>query len=118
MPENEKKSAMSKKLAGYAKTSSRSLALMLGGPGAQLLLLLFGLLVAGWLLYTYAFLPLQQETFLPTGVTANNPELDVKLLQIINTERIERANYQPTSLNAFAPLFATASPSPLPPLGP
>ncbi|MBI3255749.1 MAG: hypothetical protein HYZ63_02150 [Candidatus Andersenbacteria bacterium] len=117
MASEEKKSVISKKLAGYFKTGSRRLALFLGGPSARLLLLLVGFIISGWLLFTHAWIPTQEQVQLPAGVSARNPGLDSGLLQTINTERIERASYLPKSLASFGPLFAlvpTPGPASLP----
>lgn len=115
MASEEKKSVLSRKLAGYFKTGSRKLALFLGGRSARLCLLLIGFIVSGWLLFTHAWVPTREEAQLPGGISARNPGLDSELLQTINSERIERANYKPTSLLSFGPLFVIApTPTPLP----
>lgn len=117
MASEEKKSAISKKLGGYMKSGGRRLALFVGGRTARLFLLMLGMAVAAFMLYTNAWVPSRQDVQLPGGVSARNPGLDSELLQVINTERIERASYQAKSLTSFGPLFAplgTPTPAPVP----
>ena len=109
MAEEGKQSILTKKLMGYAKTAGRRLITMLGGKWTRFFFIVAGIGLSCFLLYAYIWKPLSQPVLLPKGITGTNPELDSKLLQSINSARINRENYKSTSLNALEYLYAPSS---------
>lgn len=47
-------------------------------------------LILAWLSYTRGYKPLMEDVLLPISVMENNPSLDIKTLQAINTRRADR----------------------------
>jgi|SRR3989344_2820855 len=114
MAEEGKQSILTKKFIGYAKTAGRRLVTVLGGKWTRFFFFVAGIGLAAFLLYVYVWKPLSQPVLLPKGITGTNPELDGKLLQAINSARIDREKYQSTSLSALEYLYAPSASPPAP----
>jgi hypothetical protein len=56
----------------------------------RVVIMLLLVLVLAWFSYTRGYKPLTEDVLLPISVMENNPSLDIKTLQAINTHRAER----------------------------
>jgi hypothetical protein len=63
--------------------------------------LILTLLSALTLLYIYVWRTMRQDIPLPPGVTEDNPQINVELLQQINAHRLERARRGTAPFTAF-----------------
>ncbi len=72
---------------------------------ARWLLFIFILGLAVWQGYVNAWMPLKQEASLPAGVLEDNPQLNVKLLRSINSQRNNRMTRERPSFQAWQSFF-------------
>ena len=55
-----------------------------------------------WLSYVKAYKPLTEDVELPVSVLENNPSLDIRTLQAINTHRADRVQRVRPDYNSYA----------------
>lgn len=67
------------------------------------------LLVLAWLSYTRGYKPLMEDVLLPISVMENNPSLDIKTLQAINTHRADRIRRERPDYTGYARVLVAPS---------
>ena len=65
-------------------------------------IMLLLMLSLAWLSFTRGYIPLTEDVELPVSVLENNPSLDIRTLQTINTDRAERVRRERLDYSSYA----------------
>lgn len=102
-------SSTSSPVRRHAKPVFRKIARFLAGNVVFAILIFAGVVMAGWLIWQRAVLPLRTDAGLPAGIPSEITRLDVQSAQRIGQARSERINHQLRSYTRFSALFIANS---------
>ncbi len=91
------------------KDAVRATLRFLGGPVIRLALSMLFLVLSGYLTYSYAYLPVWDDTELPAVAQTRNARIDTKALDTIELAAKERLSHVSHSYSQYRSLFTHAS---------